>query len=437
MLYNILWLGNLNNNERWLRNRCHVSLFVLFSQGFGLIYPELSTNHTPIQDCTAITMLTAFESFVGVLFSSLCSALLFAKLARVQSFAQVKFSDPMVIRYGSGLFLDEDSDDEEKHAFKEMDRKDPTQSHIPCPVLEFRIFNQLSSVRGGEIIDASISMVASINASQADTALQRNRNARRKRGRKKRSPERSGQSEPPLNRNFQPPTSAANVSGSVLNTYAEVRDKEEEWQAKARQSLAPHDTPLPLHGPAPALIKRRSHSDKASSESISQQLENTIRLRPSLSDGRGGIQGHGLSGHSDLGWKNSVLAGLPGVGIGGRVQQNYYPGAHELNRVSSKNVGLQAYEEDPSGKICSKKVLAKLEVESPDHPFFRRVWLVRHTLDMNSLLLKPHVRLMLQHNRGFWPKELNNYESIRASIAFDQSAYMKHLNEREVSSKFD
>ena len=339
---------------------------------------------------------------MGVLFASLCAALMFAKVARVQSFAQVTFSAPVVIRYGTGVMTEGDDDDDDDDG---SSAGDPAITHIPCPVLEFRIFNRMSSLVGGEIIDATLNMVASIDASQADPTLQ-SRSSRRKRGKKKRGPTRAVHSRSPSPRNFLPPmrNESSLLSERSDESAPDTPDK------KGHASIVLRDSPLPLpeRGPAPSLVRRPIGQQNANDGShLSPQA---IRLAPrTYSGGR---------------WSNSVLNRFPSVKKGKKERKRQDSGSvlftNNMQHVSMRNTDTQAFEEDPSGKIIPKKILSKLEVECPDHPFFRRIWLVRHTLDMNSLLLKPHVRNMLRRNHGFWPKELNNYESIRASIAFDQ-----------------
>jgi hypothetical protein len=59
------------------------------------------------------------------------------------------------------------------------------------------------------------------------------------------------------------------------------------------------------------------------------------------------------------------------------------------------------------------------QVESDKHPYFKRVWNVRHVLNEYSPLLTPQVRRTLIENDGYWPEHLNNHESIRANIRFN------------------
>ena len=58
-----------------------------------------------------------------------------------------------------------------------------------------------------------------------------------------------------------------------------------------------------------------------------------------------------------------------------------------------------------------------LHVEPNTHPFFARVWYVRHTLDINSPMIKPHVKEAIMKNEGQWPLEMmNDFECIRDAL---------------------
>jgi len=135
--------------------------------GYGSTYPALSHENDDPANCLFITFICSLESFLGVLYSGFCGAILFGKILRIQSHAQVIFSDPIVVRYGSGMqeHCDESKligDDEE---YMNINNK------IPCPVLEFGIVNRLFGEPGGEIIDASLNVVANVNARDADPVL--------------------------------------------------------------------------------------------------------------------------------------------------------------------------------------------------------------------------------------------------------------------------
>jgi len=63
-------------------------------------------------------------------------------------------------------------------------------------------------------------------------------------------------------------------------------------------------------------------------------------------------------------------------------------------------------------------MFTKVSLDADEHPFFRRVWFGRHCLDQNSPLLTPSVRHKVKLAGGYWPAELNNYQSIKNAIQF-------------------
>ena len=303
------------------------------------------------------------EAFVGVLFASFVGAIVFAKVSRAQSFAQVLFSDPIVIRYGSGVMVerpDEDEEDERqsqnierKLDFQQSirsakssrllksvsfrDRQDDSDSEqsdeenqrgpllqssiiqgsqqIACPVLEFRICNRLYAIAGGEILDATVNIVASVDASQKTTPPKGLLRRRRKKGRKR----------------------------------AQARDDENDPQSKSRRM-----SKAELMTSMRAILKATNASNR---QSTTQTLS--------------------------------------------------FAETH------------QAFEEDNTGHLNARRIFSKLEVETQDHPFFKRVWMVRHILDDTSPLLRPSVREAIRQGGGFWPVELNSAAGVRNSVQFD------------------
>ena len=86
----------------------------------------------------------------------------FGKILRMQSRAQVLFSHPIVLKYGSGSDVTVQHDeDEKKHKNSRGFLEVKKPSLISCPVLEFRIANRLHDEVGDEIIDAKVQAVAS------------------------------------------------------------------------------------------------------------------------------------------------------------------------------------------------------------------------------------------------------------------------------------
>jgi hypothetical protein len=290
------------------------------------VYSGTSADEKNVQRCTGVTIVVTLEAFVGILFASFCGAILFAKVARIQSFAQVLFSDPIVIRYGTGVMVEpDDASDEDGSSSMDTDIV-----QIPCPVLEFRIVNRLHSTTGGEIIDASINIVASIDASQACPTI-KNLTTRRRRGGKK-----------------------GKKNGPRQRTSQKIDP--------LRNATLPESVPY-LPGSPKAKFNARKH-------------------------------------------KTTSTESSPAIALGGLGSDS-----HRTH---------QAFEEDPTGHLVPRRIFSKLEIESPDHPFFKRVWMVRHTVDHNSPLLRAHARNMVKENNGWWPKELNSHEGVRAAIHFDK-----------------
>jgi hypothetical protein len=302
----------------------------LSNQGYGLIYVAASTdpNITNFSSCNSLTVLVSFEAFIGLLFASMCGAIIFIKVARVQSFAQVIFSDPVCIRYGTGVRAENDDDGNDSG-----DGSDEGDGDIPCPVLEFRVANRMHSVAGGEIIDATIHVVASIDASQACKTLRESTMGRR-RGKKGKK---GGRRSRGMIRRQDPSTRSMPASSSGFFTRTPGK-------------------PAEIH----PLSRNRPNSSHFVHES-------------------------------------SVNEERPG----------------DLRRT-------QSFDEDPTGRLVPKTILSKLDCETQDHPFFKRVWTLRHTLDHHSPLLKSAARAGVKQNRGFWPPELNTAEGVRNSIQFEQ-----------------
>jgi hypothetical protein len=300
-------------------------------QGYGIIYLGLSPEVTDIRRCTGITIIVALEAFVGMLFASFCCAILFIKVSRVQSIAQVAFSKPIVVRFGNGVNNHDDepmSDDSSTFSAEET-------NHLPCPVLEFRIANRMHNVMDGEIVDCTVNIVASIDASQLYHSVQNP--TRRRRGRKGGRREGGGPS-PPANR-------------SLLSRRNGLSFR--------RSALARNESPI--------------ENDVEDGTNTRKSDEWSERENPS------------------------------------NTSSNYSASDQKSQETTA--------EEDHNG--VARRVFSKLVVEPYEHPFFNRIWTIRHTLNEESPLLKRAARQLLKQNNGFWPKELNNAEAVRKSFHFD------------------
>lgn len=67
-----------------------------------------------------------------------------------------------------------------------------------------------------------------------------------------------------------------------------------------------------------------------------------------------------------------------------------------------------------------KRLFSPLELETDSHPYFKRVWIVRHSLNENSPILTKKARNIIEKNYGYWPHQMCNHESIHEYVKFHQ-----------------
>ncbi len=68
--------------------------------GYGAVYTATGNDHVEQGSCAVIAILCTAESFIGLLYAGICTAIMFGKIGRIQSHAQVTFSDAMCVEYG-------------------------------------------------------------------------------------------------------------------------------------------------------------------------------------------------------------------------------------------------------------------------------------------------------------------------------------------------
>mmetsp|Transcript_1806 Transcript_1806/g.3052 ORF Transcript_1806/g.3052 Transcript_1806/m.3052 type:complete len:679 (+) Transcript_1806:263-2299(+) len=191
--------------------------------GYGMIYTAVSGDFQPNgpngelatepHQCTWVVFLCTAEAFLGLLYAGMCAAILFGKVNRVQSHANIVFSNSVCLQYEEVEEFDveeEDDEDEdelvvegdENHSHvvevddstlnssklnlsaiempidEERDEENPltvdttmNQSQSPleesafidqfngCPVLKFQVVNELCNEEGSEIVDAIMKVV--------------------------------------------------------------------------------------------------------------------------------------------------------------------------------------------------------------------------------------------------------------------------------------
>ena len=92
--------GDFTQTNAGLADGFALSWTTFTTVGYGAVYPATGTEYDQQMDCVLITLITTIESFVGLLYAGMCAAILFGKVGRIQSHAQVRFSDALCLEYG-------------------------------------------------------------------------------------------------------------------------------------------------------------------------------------------------------------------------------------------------------------------------------------------------------------------------------------------------
>jgi hypothetical protein len=327
--------------------------------GYGSTYPALSTehDHTGDEKCTFISFLTSLEALVGVIYAGFTGAIIFAKVTRISQRARVKFSDPMLIKYGAGvdaeLGLDynvqfspvkEENKNEEhpnestndntldKARFQALANAPSKQS--PFPVLEFRIANELHNTIGGEIIGSQVNAVVVIESHRASDEVSEDLAKQIKMDRLKRT----------------------------------VKEKH---------------------------VKKRKGSKQ---DDVSQMSLNDLSTRSHDST-------TSTATEDDTTSSSRTSAYLHGI-------------ANRARHFGAKKMKID--EEDSSSQIVPRMVFSPLTLDNTEHPLFKRLWTFRHVLDQDSPLLSAAARQKVLENNGAWPLEWNNQDAIRTAVRFNQ-----------------
>lgn len=154
-------LGDFTNAGQIFSGLFALSWTTLSTVGYGNAYPALSNPDGGGADyCPGINTLLMVEAFTGVLFAGSCGAIMFTKMYQVKYYARVEFSQPAVVRFGSGLMLN--NDDGESDSDDNDDDTPATPPRVVCPLLEFRILNSLHHLENASMADAAVSCSAGV-----------------------------------------------------------------------------------------------------------------------------------------------------------------------------------------------------------------------------------------------------------------------------------
>ncbi len=395
--------------------------------------------------CAIMGILLSFESLVGILFVSFAGALLFVKLIQFQSNAQVKFSTVMIVKYGDGVEAqdiddinhddeeDEDEDDSEEHHPTSSRTKKQKEVTTPCPILIFRIVNLLNSSKNGEIVNAHVNTVATVDLKNAvmshitrTNAVFRNALSGRddeKRMNKYRSTRafnstRNNRDKDRLAQSLRPAP-----SGPTLMTLKEAEscrafNSEGHIRSNRFWGIArPNSTDT-------VRTNQTMHSD------VSNHTKKTQQLRSSMMHLGISTKDIGLEDEDVLSTIKSTTGTDCSDDEGGDENDD---GEHYVSKEVKKEEVTQAAAAHLSAVLgrdiaihkeaqveMPNLVFAKVIMTPSHHPYFRTSWRVVHTLNEESPLLSKTMRKQIKENNGFWPRHLYTPDIIRENIDFDQ-----------------
>lgn len=362
----------------------------LYRVGYGLIAPATGghfldddagpENFDEEGHCLLVGFLLSFESLFGVIFAGFCSAVLFGKLTSFQSTAKIIFSDIMTVSLGDevNVVVNKDTQKIETLVVDEDESIVITENQeiltkYECPRVTFRMLNELHATATGEIVDASISTVATIDARNG---LEKMKGERVFKG----AMQQSTHEETDL-LHFSNKIGMATVQGvtKVVGKGASAVGKGASVVTKG--------------------AKKGVHVVGKGMDSFLKPIANSVRFKSSELDSS--------RSSTHVGSETSLQSGIPDRSA-------------LMSRFASvKMIGAdcpQQADEMESPNL----IFATIDVEPATHPFFHTTWVVSHTLDARSPLLTKEARKAIRKEGGYWPKGLYNKEGLENAIDFDQ-----------------
>jgi hypothetical protein len=348
--------------------------------GYGSAAVALGFQNTNRLNCAVLTTMCSLEALSGTLFTGVCGAILFGKVLRILSHAQVVFSDPVLIRYGEGVRDIED--DEYDHS-----------EELPFPVLEFRIINRLHDEDGGEIVDAIVQVVAkidheekltdSLRISSHDFNLDES--------------EHSFSKSIPVEDSIHP--SVLNIGKLLIDKIRHRQNSKrmlsQSWHGNIQHSFADESVDTGSPHRQSSRVDSNNNATNSFSEKVDSQFfeHNTMQRSESLDERTRYLQR--TVNQKSTSWISTRSKG-------------------QLTRHNSTNTP------GTSHTLSRNQLYYKVDIEAPDHPFFKRVWVVRHILNDKSPIVKQRVKTAIRRNNGRWPySKLNTYENIKQSLHFN------------------
>ncbi|KAL3807295.1 hypothetical protein ACHAXA_002802, partial [Cyclostephanos tholiformis] len=142
--------------------------------GYGMTYTSVGSNlgDTKPSHCTWTVFLCTSQAFLGLLFAGMCAAILFGKVNRVQSHANIIFANAVLLQQSDPAKNDNKtipdlapkSEDEENQLINSavslpQEELKFVDQFNGCPILKFQIVNEFSNREGSELVDCIMKVV--------------------------------------------------------------------------------------------------------------------------------------------------------------------------------------------------------------------------------------------------------------------------------------
>ncbi len=371
--------------------------------GYGVISPSTSTKFQDQMDrfddsggCAFMSIILSFEALVGILFVSYAGAIMYVKLIQFQSNAQVAFSNVILVKYGKGVEaadVDDDSSVDSEDEAKQMMNK------IPFPVLIFRLVNLLNSTKNGEIVEAHVNTVATVNLKNAVMShITRGNTVFKDALSSEMTNKVQGKRAYSYIDKPKRPVGAGTLSDRSIGHFMSNRRF-----GRSNNSIQPP--------------KSFGYEYKKGSSSIRSIPEDSIHVDLSLRKSlkvKNAMFHYGMSHEQvNLTKKDVIARAASELTVPDNESEEYGIG------LLPPGLGMCVMHKESQVEMPNM-VFAKVEMDPVSHPYFRTSWRIAHTLNEESPLLKKEVRKKIIANGGTWPAELNNCDAIEDSIDFDQ-----------------
>lgn len=360
-------IGTLSKRSVWM-DAFSLSWNTISTVGYGSTYPSLSSEHDHDGDaqCTFLSLLTSMEAFIGVIYAGFTGAIIFAKVTRLNQRADVKFSDCILVRYGGGL---------DDALYDPLQVEEPQEDDSMKDDFD----------RNGDIGKAND---ANVNVNKSMTPL---------------SPF------PVLEfrlANVLHSVPASEIIRSQVSAVVLIEAQQDGEEVGVELEKRIKDERLKR------AVKKAGMARKLSSAASNRSLD--------------------LSGHSknNVAHSSSTFSSTPSddtisdrsVDVADSLSTRTVKSSlYDKTRSYLGNKKMKIDDEETSSDlIVPRMIFCKLDLDHSDHPFFKRLWTCRHTIDGSSPLLSSGAKQRIMENGGHWPQEWNNAENVRNAIRFNQ-----------------